>query len=173
MGSNAEQDAARDTAREAEPGTEADDVPGWFWEVLAATRPRLTALESWLGSRPREVLEEFALAHECAAESLADYADGVCVDGDGWSEDDTEDLCAWVVAQGHGFWEAVRTGRLRLDEAARLYLGRTPPPPGHPAPWDDEVADPRHRGYRSPAAIVHGVYRTRFAEELHERLGHH
>ncbi|OKI78466.1 hypothetical protein AMK12_21295 [Streptomyces sp. TSRI0395] len=29
---------------------------------------------------------------------------------------------------------------------------------------------PSHRGYQSPGGLVHCVYRTRFAEELRERL---
>ncbi|MER6360478.1 hypothetical protein [Kitasatospora sp. NPDC001527] len=145
-------------------------VPEWFWDVLEATRPRLSALEAWLGSQPREVLEEFALAQLEAAEALADFAEGVIVDGDGWSEDSTEDLCLWVVGQGRAFWQRVVTGELGLDEAARAYLGRTPPLPEGTVAWDGVVADPEHRGYQSSAAIVHGVYRTRFGEDLAERL---
>ncbi|MFF7589287.1 hypothetical protein ACFZCK_17545 [Kitasatospora purpeofusca] len=122
-------------------------------------------------SQPREVLEAFALAYGSAAESLADFSDGVSVDGDVWSEDSTEDLCMWVVGQGRGLWSSVVAGDLRLEEAAPMYLGRAPLLPEGAAPWDGEVSDPEHRGYQSPGAIVHGVYRTRFAEDLHERLG--
>ncbi|MFF2750276.1 hypothetical protein ACFVVA_32655 [Kitasatospora sp. NPDC058048] len=147
-----------------------DHVPDWFWEVLEAARPRLSALESWLESHSREVLEAFALAYESAAESLADFSEGVSVDGDVWSEDSTEDLCMWVVGQGYGLWSSVVAGELRLEEAAQMYLGRAPLLPEGVAPWDGDVSDPEHRGYQSPGAIVHGVYRTRFAEELHERL---
>ncbi|MFB7469655.1 hypothetical protein [Kitasatospora sp. NPDC056184] len=149
---------------------ESDDVPDWFWDVLEATRPRLSALELWLESRPREVLEAFALAYEAAADSLADFSEGVRVEGDAWSEDDTEDLCFWVVGQGRGLWGSVLSGERSLEEAARLYLGRAPLPPDHVVPWDAEVANPAHRGYQSPGSIVHGVYRSRFAEDLHERL---
>ncbi|GAA1410261.1 hypothetical protein GCM10009639_61120 [Kitasatospora putterlickiae] len=142
-------------------------VPDWFWDALDATRPRLSALESWLERRPRDVLEAFALAHEEAAEALADYAEGVRVNGDVWSEDDTEDLCGWVVGQGRAFWGSVIAGERSLEEAARLYLD---PDPDQVLPWDEEVANPEHRGYQSPGSIAHGVYRTRFAEDLHERL---
>ncbi|MER7705058.1 hypothetical protein ABTX81_19455 [Kitasatospora sp. NPDC097605] len=149
---------------------EPDQARDWFWEVLETTHPQLSALESWLGSRPREALEAFALAYESAADELADFSEGVSVDGDVWSEDSTEDLCLWVVGQGRGLWSAVVAGDLALEEAARLYPGRTPPLPDQAAPWDEVVSDPRHRGYQSPAAIVHGVYRSRFGEDLHERL---
>ncbi|KJY37052.1 hypothetical protein [Streptomyces sp. NRRL S-495] len=145
---------------------EPDHVPDWFWEVLDATRPRLSALELWLESRSREELEAFASAYESAAESLADFSEGVSVDGDVWSEDSTEDLCLWVVGQGYSLWNSVIVGDLRLEEAARMYLGRAPLLPEGVAPWDGEVSNPEHRGYQSPGAIVHGVHRTRFAEEL-------
>ncbi|WP_406088236.1 hypothetical protein [Kitasatospora purpeofusca] len=148
-----------------------DHASDWFWEVLESTRPRLSALESWLESQPREVLEAFALAYESAAESLADFSDGVSVDGDVWSEDSTEDLCMWVVGQGRGLWSSVVVGDRPLEDVARTYLGRAPLLPDGVPLWDEEVSDPGHRGYQSPGAIVHGVYRTRFAEDLHERLG--
>ncbi|MEU9927717.1 hypothetical protein ACH4F3_22975 [Streptomyces anulatus] len=115
-------------------------------------------------------LEAFALAYASAAESLADFSEGVSVDGDVWSEDSTEDVCMWVVGQGYGLWNSVVVGELRLEEVAQMYLGRAPLLPEGVAPWDGVVSDPEHRGYQSPGTIVHGVYRTRFAEELHERL---
>ncbi|WP_380283256.1 hypothetical protein [Kitasatospora purpeofusca] len=147
-----------------------EDVPDWFWDVLEATRPRLSTLELWLESQPREVLEAFALAYEAAADALADFSEGVRVDGEFWSEDDTEDLCGWVVGQGRGLWGSVIAGERSLEEAAQMYLDRAALPADHVVPWDEEVANPEHRGYQSPASIAHGVYRTRFAEDLHERL---
>ncbi|MEE1736537.1 hypothetical protein PUR49_08490 [Streptomyces sp. BE147] len=144
--------------------------PDWFWDVLDATRPRLSALEAWLQAQPRRILEEFALAYLDAAESLTDFSEGVRVDGADWSEDSTEDLCLWVVGQGHRFWYAVITGEWELAEAAQVYLGCPSPLSGEVIRWDQVVSDPEHRGYQSPDAIVHGVCRTRFAEDLHERL---
>ncbi|MDV9189195.1 hypothetical protein R6L23_13410 [Streptomyces sp. SR27] len=149
---------------------ESDHVPDWFWEVLEATRPRLSALESWLRSQPREVLEDFALAYLDAAEALVDFSEGVSVDGDIWSEDSTEDLCMWVVGQGRGLWRLVTAGELGLEEVAQAYLGRTSLLPDEVASWDGAVTDPEHRGCQSPETIVYSVYRTRFAEELSERL---
>ncbi|MET9659140.1 hypothetical protein [Streptomyces sp. NPDC006510] len=145
-------------------------VPDWFWEVLDATRPRLSALEAWLESQPREILEGFALAYLDAVDSLIDFSEGVNVDGVVWSEDSTEDLCVWVVGQGRGFWHSVAAGERELAEAAQAYLERTSLLRGEVTQWDQEVTAPEHRGYQSPDAIVYGVYRTRFAEDLHERL---
>ncbi|MFF8774542.1 hypothetical protein [Kitasatospora sp. NPDC015120] len=149
---------------------EPEHIPAWFWDALEAARPHLPALESWLGSRPRGVVEDFALAYESAADALADFSQGVRVDGDVWSEDSTEDLCRWVVGQGRALWCSVLAGERALEDAAQLYLGRVPPGPDQVDPWDGEVADPRHRGYQSPGTIAHGVYRSRFGEDLHERL---
>lgn len=117
-----------------------DHVPDWFWEVLEATRPRLSALELWLGSQPREILEAFALAYESAADSLADFSEGVSVDGDVWSEDSTEDLCMWVVGQGCGLWNSVIAGEVRLEEVAQMYLGRARLLPDCVVPWAEDVS---------------------------------
>ncbi|KDN80764.1 hypothetical protein [Kitasatospora cheerisanensis] len=140
-----------------------EHIPEWFWQAMEAARPRLAALESWLGAQPRQVVEDFALAHEAAQDALADPAEGVRVDGETWSEDSTEDLCRWVVGQGREFWQAVVAGELTPEAAARRYLDGADP-------WDEEVADPRHRGYQSTGFLAHGVYRSRFGEDLDERL---
>ncbi|MFJ2061086.1 hypothetical protein ACIOMM_34920 [Streptomyces sp. NPDC087908] len=149
---------------------ELGQVPDWFWEVLDVTRPCLAALEAWLESQRREILESFALAYLDAAESLIDFSEGVHVDGEVWSEDGTEDLCMWVVGQGRGFWHSVLTGERELTDLAQVYLGRPSPLGGEVIQWDQEVSASEHQGYQSPDAIVYGVYRTRFAEDLYERL---
>jgi hypothetical protein len=146
------------------------EVPEWFWEVLDTTRPSLLALERWLGDQPGTVLVEFARAYLEAAEALADYAQGVVVDGFVWSEDSTEDLCLWVVGQGRDLWHAVVAGELTLAETAGAYLGRPSPLSGAVTPWDQAVAHPGHRGSQSPDALVHAVHRTRFAADLHALL---
>ncbi|MEU9763896.1 hypothetical protein [Streptomyces sp. NPDC047985] len=145
-------------------------IPDWFWQVLDATRPRLSALEARLESQSRENLEAFALAYLDAADSLIDFSEGVNVDGEVWSEDSTQDLCMWVVGQGRGFWSSVVTGEWELAEAAQAYLGRPSPLSKEVAQWDQEVSAPEHRGYQSPDTLAYGVYRARFAQDLHERL---
>ncbi|MFB7256974.1 hypothetical protein [Streptomyces nojiriensis] len=149
---------------------ELEDVPGWFWEVLDAARPSLSALEAWLEAQPRDVLEEYALAYLEAAEALIDFSEGVTVDGAGWSEDSTEDLCMWVVGQGRAFWRSTVEGAWELPDAAQAYLGRSSPLVGEVTPWDEQVRRPEHTGYRSPGTLVHGVYRRRFGQDLDERL---
>ncbi|WP_242426957.1 MULTISPECIES: hypothetical protein [unclassified Streptomyces] len=109
------------------------------------------------------------MAYLDAAESLIDFSEGVLVDGEAWSEDSTEDLCMWAVGQGRLFCHALATGESELAEAAQAFLGRASPLSGDVTKWDPEVSDPEHQGYQSPDAIVYGVYRTRFAEDLHER----
>ncbi|MFJ9696105.1 hypothetical protein [Kitasatospora sp. NPDC101183] len=137
---------------------DAAGAPDWFWDALEAARPRLTALEAWLVAQPRETLEEFARVFEDAAGELADYSEGVSVDGLVWSEDATEELCWWVVGQGRAFWRSVATGDVGLGEAAQAYLGRTQAA----VVWDETVLGPEHRGYQSPGDLVYGVYRSRF-----------
>lgn len=131
----------------------------WFWDVIAATAPRVAALEAWLAAQPRTTVQRFAFAYEDASTELADYADGITVDGVTFSEDDMEDLCDWVVSQGRAYWETVVSGELPLAEAALAYHDDT-------THWDTAVTDPGHRGYQSPSGIAHGVYRTRFGEDL-------
>ncbi|WP_405436845.1 hypothetical protein OG373_07365 [Streptomyces avidinii] len=149
---------------------EAEDVPGWFWEVLDTARPSLSALESWLESQPRGVLEGYALAYLEAAESLVDFSEGVTVDGEVWSEDSTEDLCMWVVGQGRVFWRSTVEGAWELPEVAQAYLGRPSALVREVTQWDDRVRSPGHTGYGTPGTLVHGVYRTRFGQDLYARL---
>ncbi|MFF4426331.1 hypothetical protein ACFY04_37145 [Streptomyces sp. NPDC001549] len=149
---------------------ETEDVPGWFWEVLDTARPSLSALESWLESQPRGVLEGYALAYLEAAESLIDFSEGVTVDGEVWSEDSTEDLCMWVVGQGRVFWRSTVEGAWELPDAAQAYLGRPSPLMWEVTQWDAQVLRPEHTGYRCPGTLVHGVYRTRFGQDLYERF---
>lgn len=76
----------------------------------------------------------------------------------------------WVVGQGRGFWCSAVTGERELTEAAQAYLGRTSSLSGEVTQWNEEVSAPEHRGHQSPDAIIYGVYGTRFAEDLYERL---
>ncbi|MFD7916329.1 hypothetical protein ACFV30_37430 [Streptomyces sp. NPDC059752] len=145
---------------------ETEDVPGWFWEVLDTARPSLSALES----QPRAVLEGYALAYLEAAKSLIDFSEGVTVDGEVWSEDSTEDLCMWVVGQGRAFWRSTVEEAWELPDAAQAYLGRPSPLMWEVTQWDAQVLRPEHTGYRCPGTLVHGVYRTRFGQDLYERL---
>lgn len=138
-------------------------VPDWFWDVIEAAKPRVAALEAWLAAQPEATMAQFALIYETAAAELADYWDGIEVDGDVWSEDDMEDLCDWVVSQGRDYWTSVRTGDRPLIEAARTYRAES-------GTWDPAITNPEHRGYASPQAIVHGVYWSRFGESLDDRL---
>ncbi|MEV7560257.1 hypothetical protein [Streptomyces sp. NPDC089795] len=149
---------------------EPEVVPGWFWEVLDTARPSLSALESWLEAQPRDVLETYAVAYLEAAESLIDFSEGVTVDGEVWSEDSTEDLCVWVVGQGRAFWRSTIEGSWDLSDAAQAYLRRPSSVMGEVTWWDGQVRRPEHTGYASPATLVHGVYRTRFGQDLYERL---
>ncbi|WP_234314198.1 MULTISPECIES: hypothetical protein [unclassified Streptomyces] len=92
------------------------------------------------------------------------------VDGADRSEDSTEDLCMWVVGQGRAFWRSTIDGTWELSDAAQAYLGRSSPLMCEVTRWDGSVRRPEHAGYASPGTLVHGVYRTRFGQDLYERL---
>jgi hypothetical protein len=147
-----------------------DKPPDWFWKLIDSTRPDLQRLETWLLSASREEIEQFAMAYEIAAESVGEYWAGPDVDGVQFSEDDTEDLCKWVVSQGQTFWESAISGEPSLVELARLYWraedGEIPELPN----WTTEVANPQHEGYQSPEYIAYGVYESRFGESLSDKL---
>lgn len=117
------------------------------------------------------VVEHLACAYAAAATELVDFSSGgVEVDGRVWSEDSTEDLCTWVVSQGHAFWGMVVDGTWSLAEVAEVYLERPSPLGTAPVRWDLTVANPNHRGCQAPGVIASGVYWTRFGEELHEKI---
>jgi hypothetical protein len=130
----------------------ADD---WFWDVLDRTRPDLAALEAWLMAQPATTVADFGFHYDEAARDLVDYADGVLAGGFVWSEDDTEDLCHWIVGQGRAYYESVASGAVPLTVAARTYAERADR-------WTTDVTDPAHRGYQAPGSIANGVYRSRF-----------
>jgi hypothetical protein len=142
---------------------EVDEPPAWFWAVIEETRPNLAALEAWLVAQPKATVERFANAYWDASSELCDYSEGVLINGDVWSEDSTEDLCAWVVSQGRALWVSVASGERSLAEVAEVYLGRATD--AGSIRWTTEVSDPRHRGYQSPEGIARGVYWSRFAED--------
>jgi hypothetical protein len=137
------------------------EVPDWFWDVIEAARPNLMALESWLVAAPKATVEQYGFHYDTASLALAEYASAIEVDGTVWSEDDMADLCHWIVGEGRTYWQSVVDGDRTLLEAARTY--------GDPAHhWNDEVANPNHRGYQSPWGIAHGVYWSRFGKALNE-----
>lgn len=144
--------------------------PDWFWNLIDAKKPDLQQLERWLLAASREEVEMFAIAYDIAAESVADYWEGPDVDGVQFSEDDTEDLCKWVVSQGQIFWESAISGERSLVDLARLYWqserGEIPELPK----WTTEVTNPQNQGYQAPEYIAYAVYEWRFGESLDDRL---
>jgi hypothetical protein len=111
-------------------------------------------------------VEEFLTAYELAAQTLCDYWDGPVVDGVQYSEDDTEDLCNWVVSQGRDLWQCVVEGDIDIGTIASIISSREfHLLPVAIAEWTTTVGDPRHRGYQDPALIAQGVNLTRFGTD--------
>ncbi|MFD8598310.1 hypothetical protein ACFV1L_25225 [Kitasatospora sp. NPDC059646] len=70
-----------------------------------------------------------------------------------------------MVGQGRELWTAIVAGESTPETAARPYLDGA-------YPWDEQVTDPRRRGHQSPGFLARGVYRSRFGEDLDERIDH-
>ncbi|WP_432987412.1 DUF4240 domain-containing protein [Dactylosporangium sp. CA-233914] len=128
------------------------DVPDRFWNVLEAHAPSTQRLTAWLRGASEDEIVAFQLAYELAAEEITDYWDGPVVDGVPYSEDDTEDLCQWIVAQGRPAWEAARSGPAGLTEAIRRYVERD---------LDDAWI---------PGSVAHAIFYDRFHASLDERM---
>ena len=150
-----------------------EETPDWFWEVIEVTRPHVSRLEAWLESQPKTILERFAFGYASAASSLVDYWQGhtlgLCA---GWSEDDTEDLCLWVVGQGRAYWASVASGQRAWADVVDAYERHESPPddgPDEPVQWIHST-NPDYRGSSTPDSIADGVYWKRFGEELHGRI---
>ncbi|MER7277572.1 hypothetical protein ABT369_24335 [Dactylosporangium sp. NPDC000244] len=109
------------------------EVSDRFWDVLESHERSQASLVAWLWSASRDEIVAYQRAFEEAAEELADYWDGPVVDGVQYSEDDTEDLCLWIVGEGRESWDAARAD---FEGAIRRYLARDPDDawvPGAPA----------------------------------------
>ena len=143
-----------------------EQPPDWFWSVIEQAKPSLGRLATWLEAASEEEVVQFALAYDLAAEQLADSWDGPHVDDVPYSEDDTEDLCDWVVSQGRGLWRAAMAREIDLRELARLELaserGETSECPG----WAADVSNPAYDGSLAPRYLAHAVYRNRFGHSL-------
>ena len=97
------------------------DIPAWFWSMLDETRPSLENLALLLEDLSRERLVQFAFHYQAAAQEVCDYWQGPVVDDISFSEDDTEDLCNWVVGQGRSMWEHALSLGSDLEPIVRLY----------------------------------------------------
>ena len=145
------------------------EILEWFWTVLESARPDLGRLASWLEAATRTEIEAFTRKFSEAKEAVANYSDGVQVDGTVFSEDSMEDLCEWIVAQGRDFWEAAVSGGTDLAELAREYLAEESGRAASRA-WDASALGEKYRGYRSAYYLAFGVYRARFDADLYDAI---
>jgi len=151
------------------PEDTSEFVPIWFWAVLEKTRPSLQRLVEWLEAATREQIIEFQRSYVDAAQEICDYWDGPIVDGIGFSEDNTEDLCEWIVSQGHVLWrKAIEAPD--LEYFVRIYWAAERKADSEWPAWDISVTNPIYRGYQSPGTVSHAVFQHRFSEDLHEYL---
>ena len=143
-------------------------VPRWFWTVLARTKPNLNRLAEWLIVASKEQIEDFALAYELAAGQVAQYYDGPEVDGEQYSEDNTEDLCKWIVSQGEELWQKAVSKEIDLVDLAHLYQSaRFGAFPEYPV-WTPDIEDKTYHWYSSPESLAWGIYEMRYGADLYE-----
>lgn len=128
-----------------------------LFALLAETQPDKAALAQRLSELDAEALLELAADVVDASadvrpswEGPLDRRGGYC-----WSEDSTEDLTDWVVAQGEVFWRAAvgASDEQLMDIVPEYHRERAD---GHSARWDGRT--PHLRG------LVHVAYKRRFAE---------
>lgn len=158
-----------DTAGPTTTGKPMEQPSDWFWAMLEAASPSLAKLEAKLVEATKEELRRFGSEYRFASESLCDYWDGPVVFGIQYSEDDTEDVCNWIVSQGRELWHRIINGEIAFTNVAEMLARQEFARfPIAVTDWTMEVADPRHCGYQAPSAIAAGVYFTRFGCMLHE-----
>lgn len=146
------------------------DIPGWFWELVDSSRPSLQDLAVKLEALPRDQLIEYASTYVRAAEELCDYWSGPVVDGVEFSEDDTEDLCRWIVSQGPILYAQALALQGRLEPlVVRYWASERGEDPEYPL-WSTEVKNLAYRGYQSPGGIPHPIFEARFGSALQDEL---
>jgi len=134
------------------PANGSPNVPDWLWTTLDSPRPETTRLGDALEAMSQDKLVAFARHYRDAAEAVCNYWDGPVIDGEGLSEDGTEDLCNWIVSQGQAMWrQAIAAGPTRLEPFVRKY----------------EAQGPAHY---SPFGIACAVYERRFNGNLFEAM---
>jgi hypothetical protein len=141
-----------------------DEVPQWFWTTLDAARPDLGRLRTWLESASRQEIEDFQIGFENAKEALTDgYGyngpNTVEIDGIVFSEDDKEDLCAWIVAHGQRYWEAALAVCDDLSGLAREYMAA-----------ERNQEDPVQKWHEVAGVLAAKVYYERFDANFHTAL---
>ena len=140
-----------------------------FWNVLESAMADLAGLAGWLESASQTEIEEFQIEFEAAKEELADYSEGIRLDGITTAEDGTEDICAWIVGQGRLVWETACSLKGDLCDYAREYE-RVESGRSAKGAWNDSGMGERYRGSRSPGTLAYRVYEERFDASLYDAI---
>jgi hypothetical protein len=146
------------------------EIPDWFWDLLDSSRPSLQELVFRLEALPRDQLIEYASTYVRAAEELCDYWAGPVVNGIEFSEDDTEDLCRWIVSQGPGLYAQALALQGNLEPLVSRYWASERGEDPEYAMWSTDVQNAAYRGYQSPAGIPHPIFEARFGSALQNEL---
>ena len=86
-------------------------IESWFWELLEKHKPNIDRLESSLRVLERPLLEKFLVYYHIASEMSCEPWNGPYINDSigNLSEDSTEDLTDWIVAQGIDAWAYSQT----------------------------------------------------------------
>ena len=144
------------------------DVSQWFWVVLEKAKRDLGRLAAWLETASRLEIEEFAREYRCAkARVIADYTQGIEIDGVSFSEEVTEDFCDWIVAQGRRIWQAAVASRAYVSGLAREYQrAKESGSKAASRAWNGSALGQKYPGSHSPRLLAHAVYDARFGADL-------
>ena len=144
------------------------DVSQWFWVVLEKAKRDLGRLAAWLETASRLEIEEFAREYRCAkARVIADYSQGIEIDGVSFSEEITEDFCDWIVAQGRPVWQAALASHAYVSGLAREYQ-RAKKSGGKSVAshtWNAANLGQKYPGSHAPRLLADAVYNARFGAD--------
>ena len=139
------------------------ELSAWFWELLESSNSSLRLLcrklEQQLRAYRRQYDEAKDYVNPCYCEEFSPYL------ADGCSEDHGDDFSAWVVMQGHRFYEEVQTDPTSIQRYLDLFGDVERRVEGSPR-WDESVDREEYRGYQRADYIATPIYRLRFGEEL-------
>ena len=141
-------------------------IPQWFWDLLARARSGREALRLALQGLDRQSLEEFIVRYHLASEAVCEPWDGPYIEERGYhlSEDSTEDVTDWIVAQGKDAWEYARGPSVNWSQLLTLSHQPTAHRDPEIAAWHTVHADNTQSGWGAAKSVAMQLYYDRFGE---------
>ncbi len=146
-------------------------IPQWVWDLLARARSEREGLRPALQALDRQSLEEFIVRYHLASEAVCEPWDGPYIEERDYhlSEDSTEDLTDWIVAQGNDAWEYARGPSVNWSQPLTLSSQPT-------AHRDPEIpachtvhAGNTESGWGAAKSVAMQLYYDRFGDSFYDR----